>query len=81
MDLSQFLQRNGLFMKTKVVHQAISNHSALQETKLKWMVKGIGHLLITIHQLLLLLIRSLRWKQKSASLEAGNLTKTTWLLL
>lgn len=60
MDSIQFLQRNGLLMKTKLVHQTISNHNALQEAKFKWMVKGIGHLLVRIHQLLLLLIPNLR---------------------
>lgn len=78
MDWSQFLQCNGLLMQIKVVYQAISNHSALQEAKLKWMVKGTGHLVRT-DQLLLFLTLSLR--QKPAPPEAGNLTKQTWLLL
>lgn len=35
MDLIQFLQCDGSLIKTKLVHQTISNHSALQEAELK----------------------------------------------
>lgn len=35
MYFSQFLQCNGLLMKTKFVQQAVSNHNALKEAKLQ----------------------------------------------